>query len=84
MAYSLTLNGDQHCALLYAIELALDDQEYYLKMGNFSTDYADEWPEVAANKAQQFENLAPVCQQLDAPSMTESCLKLAKDFREAA
>jgi len=38
-------------ALGWALDLAYDDQQSYLSIGNPHSDYAEEWPEVARQKA---------------------------------
>jgi hypothetical protein len=58
----ITPTDQQEYSILWAIGLALDDQEHYLKTGNPAVDYADEWPEVAATKAEQLNILAHLLQ----------------------
>ncbi|MEP7366770.1 MAG: hypothetical protein ABI972_26220 [Acidobacteriota bacterium] len=80
----ITPSPEQEASLLWAIELALDDQEHYLKFGNPVLDYADEWPEVAATKAEQLNNLAAICDQIGALQMATDARKLATAFFGAA
>jgi hypothetical protein len=80
----LTPSTEQTDSILWALELALDDQRHYLNVGNPKLDYDGEWPEVAATKAEQFCNLASICEQLGCSHMATACRGLATAFLESA
>lgn len=80
----LTVNPDQKQALMWAIDLATDDQEHLLNYGNPAVDYGAEWPDVARTKADQLRLLAAMCMQLGEDAMASACESLARNFEAAA
>ena len=83
MSKVITPSPQQEASLLWAFELALDDQENYLKTRNPALDYHEEWPELAATKAEQLTNLASICEQIGAHQIAEDCRTLASKFTES-
>jgi hypothetical protein len=75
---------DQKDALTAAVSLAMDDQEHYLKSGDFDVDYGDEWAEAAALKAEMWRNVAGAFRELGESGMATSCDEMATGFEEAA
>ena len=73
--------GPEIEALLWAVELALDDQEHYLHCGNREMDYGDEWPESARAKAVNFQHMADAVQRFGATAVAERCEQLAREFQ---
>ena len=73
----------QHQALIWALDLVLDDQSHYLKTGNPDIDYEDEWAAVANTKADLLQALAELCKQMGAGPMARDFRKLARDFRKS-
>lgn len=51
-------------ALLFALDLAFDDQDDYLRSGNAAIDYGSEWNDAADLKMKYFRNLAIVAERL--------------------
>jgi hypothetical protein len=51
---TITLTPDQTAMLGEFLDLAHNDLDNYINVGNPSTDYRDEWPEVAKNRAKIF------------------------------
>jgi hypothetical protein len=79
----LTINSDQKQALMWAIDLATDDQEHLLNYGNPALDYGAEWTDVARTKADQLRLLAAMCMQLGEDEMASGCESLARNFEAA-
>lgn len=55
---TLTLSRSEHEALMYALDIALDDQENYIEGPYPRADYGSEWSSVAKEKAGHFNALA--------------------------
>ena len=80
----MEISQEDRTGILDAIEIALDEQEYYLNQGDALADYGDEWPEIAQHKAERFNRMATVAHKLEAPTLTEDCTKLAQEFLRLA
>lgn len=87
MAYAsvLTLTEEQRDALGIALDENHDERLSYLVIGNPSTDHGDEWPEVAATKADICERLGEIEQQLFGTADAGECrwTALAKGYRKS-
>lgn len=74
------LTRQEFNGVLQAIDWALDDQRNWLNNGGGFVDYGDEWPEVAAGKAEKFRGMASFARKLAALQMAEDCETLASEF----
>lgn len=82
MLITLTLTQAQVEALGYALDLAHGDQAEYLTNGSPATDYGAEWPATAAWKAEQFQLIATVAENLGLHGERERWEQLAKEVQE--
>lgn len=81
---NVELTQEEAAAICSAAGYAVEDQEHWLDCGDPQIDYGDEWEEVAANKAEDFHNLASALRKLDFGGMADSCDTLAEQFTEEA
>lgn len=56
----------------------------YLQIGNPSTDYGDEWPEIANAQASFYRDCSRLFSRLDCPSESTDCLLLADALEASA
>jgi len=80
---TMELTDEMRAALSYAISLAIEDQENWMRDGDPDVDYGDEWPEVAQEKSREWDQLALASVALGL-GMEQRCEGMADDFREAA
>jgi len=70
-------------ALCDVIDVALEEQGYYLSDGNPDIDYAGEWDEVSQCKAAMWRRTAAVLRKLDIPEQAEHCDSMAQAFEDS-
>lgn len=75
------LSADARDALVFTIDLALDDQENYLQYADFSADYGDEWNATAKWKARCFANLSCLLFLLGERHLSNRCDILSETLR---
>jgi len=73
----IDVTPEQKEALEWALELAFDDQQHYLKVGDPVKDYGAEWPEACAIKAAHCRAIAGMSLYRGESEQWE---QLAKDF----
>ena len=61
---TIRMNEDRRTAILWAIQKAVEELEYYVNNGNPEMDYAAEWPDVAKDNIARLESLAVICDEL--------------------
>jgi len=67
-------------AIGYALDLAFDDQEHYLKCGNPKTDYSGDWEEARRSKADKYRALAKLGDRLSFQGEADRWNRLADDL----
>jgi hypothetical protein len=74
-----TLNSAEIQGIGYALDLAYDDQDEYLRRGCPESDYGDEWESAKCYKAEQFRSIAAAANKLGLNGETERWNALADE-----
>jgi hypothetical protein len=64
----------------WILDLAYDDQDDYLKCGGGKTDYDEEWPEVAKDRAKMCREIADAVRSV---GESQRWVELAEAFEES-
>lgn len=76
----IELTHDEYEGLLEIADLAITDQENYIRDATPALDYGDEWPDVAAERARKFHAVASLLRKLDIVQMAKDADELADAF----
>jgi len=68
-------------AIRYALDLAFEDQDHYLRQGNPILDYGREWEEVKQLKAGRYRDLANLGEKLALEGEAERWRRLAEEIQ---
>ncbi len=77
------LTDEEKEAMGEALQAAIEDQKHYLQCGGGRSDYGNEWPEVAARKADRFRRLANVARKAGHRGLADDCENLVKMLEES-
>jgi hypothetical protein len=77
----MKLTEEQREALGWALDMAYDDQNSYMSVGNPEKDYGDDWPDAALMKANYCRSIAEIA---DINGEYERWTDLAEQFEASA